>query len=532
MTDLSVLIPSRNEQFLRRTIEDVLANIEGDTEIIAVLDGAWADPPLEQNDRVHVIYNHEPVGQRAATNQAARVSAARYLMKLDAHCALGPGFDSILVEQMDGHEDWTIVPTMYNLHAFDWLCPNGHRRYQGPSGPCAECGEETEMDVLWQAKRSPETTAMRFDRDLRFQYWSGYKQRQIEDEHGVVETMSLLGACWMLTRERYFSLDICDEAHGSWGQQGTEVACKTWLSGGRLVVSRRTWFAHMFRTQGGDFGFPYDIHGSDIQRARDRSKSLWIGGNWPLAKHNLPWLIERFAPVEGWETSSGIVYYTDNRAPVKLAKNVQQRIAAQGLPIVAVSLKPMPQFTANIVLDLDRGPLTMFRQILAGLEASTADHIFFCEHDVLYHPSHFEFVPPRDDRFFYNTNVWKARDDGFCVRTVDCRQTSGLCASRELLLEHYRKRVEIVERDGFTRRMGFEPGTHRRKERVDDYRSETWESEFPNIDIRHGGNLTQTRWSPEEYRDKRHAKGWQEAQIEELPGWSNLRALVQAGTVR
>ena len=145
--------------------------------------------------------------------------------------------------------------------------------------------------------------------------------------------------------------------------------------------------------------------------------------------------------------------------------------------------------------------------------------MFFCEHDVLYHPSHFEFTPTRDDVFFYNTNVWKVREDGFCARTADCRQTSGLCASRELLLAHYRKRVEIVERDGFTRRMGFEPGTHRRKERVDDVRSKTWESEFPNLDIRHGGNLTEARWSPEEYRDKRFAKGWQESQIDALPGW-------------
>ena len=64
VTDLSVILPARNEQFLRRTVEDVLANIEGDTEIIVVLDGAWADPPLEQHERVHVIYNHEPVGQR------------------------------------------------------------------------------------------------------------------------------------------------------------------------------------------------------------------------------------------------------------------------------------------------------------------------------------------------------------------------------------------------------------------------------------------------------------------------------------
>ena len=42
MPDLSVLIPSRKEMFLRQTIENVLANMRGDTEIIAVCDGSWA----------------------------------------------------------------------------------------------------------------------------------------------------------------------------------------------------------------------------------------------------------------------------------------------------------------------------------------------------------------------------------------------------------------------------------------------------------------------------------------------------------
>jgi len=57
----------------------------------------------------------------------------------------------------------------------------------------------------------------------------------------------------MLTREKYWELNICDESLGSWGSQGIEVACKTWLSGGKCLVNHSTWYAHMFRTQGGDF---------------------------------------------------------------------------------------------------------------------------------------------------------------------------------------------------------------------------------------------------------------------------------------
>ena len=37
--DLSILIPARNEEFLNRTVQDILENIEGNTEVIVVLDG-------------------------------------------------------------------------------------------------------------------------------------------------------------------------------------------------------------------------------------------------------------------------------------------------------------------------------------------------------------------------------------------------------------------------------------------------------------------------------------------------------------
>ena len=69
--------------------------------------------------------------------------------------------------------------------------------------------------------------------------------------------------------------------------------------------------------------------------------------------------------------------------------------------------------------------------------------------------------------------------------------------------------------------MGFEPGTHGRDERIDDHESESWESEFPNIDIRHDQNLTPSRWSKDQFRNQRYTKGWQET--EEIPGWGIVK---------
>ena len=84
MRDLSVLIPARNEMFLKNTVEDVLANIRANTEIIVVADGEWPVESLQVNPRVKLLHNPVSRGQRAATNQAAKLSNAQYVMKLDA----------------------------------------------------------------------------------------------------------------------------------------------------------------------------------------------------------------------------------------------------------------------------------------------------------------------------------------------------------------------------------------------------------------------------------------------------------------
>ena len=564
MTELSILIPARNEQFLKRTIEDILAHTKEDTEIIAVLDGVWAEPAIPDHPRVTLIYHPQSIGQRAATNEAARVSTAKYIMKCDAHCSFDDAFDMKLIDAYESGElgsDVTTVPRMFNLHAFDWVCECGERTYQGPHpGVCSKCGgQQSEMDILWRAKPSPTTDAMRFDHELHFQYFGEFKKRP-EGRGDITETMSLLGACWMMRRERFWELGGMDEAHGSWGQMGTEIACKSWLSGGQLVCNKRTWFAHLFRTQPG-FGFPYPNPG--IERARERSRYLWFGNNWSGQVRPLSWLIEKFAPLPGWHDpigaealarvnagsktfnpkhrstnnvvsipsvsrsidkltpTKGFVFYTDNRLDEYIARTVRHQLTAccNGYDLVSVSLKPL-DFGRNITLQAERGPLTMFRQILAGLEASTADVVFLVEHDVLYHPSHFNFIPKHPSIFYYNRNNWKV--DSITGRALFfiCDQTLGLCAYRSLLLEHYRARVERVKREGhFDRSIGFEPGTHHRPRGIDDHHAESWMSEVPNIDIRHGGNLTRSRWRQDQFRNQKYCQGWEES--DSIRGWGH-----------
>lgn len=545
--DLSILIPARNEMFLERTIQDILEHRKASTEVVVVLDGFDFEVTIPVDKDIHFIKHAKSVGQRAATNQAAQVADGKYLMKVDAHCAFDDGFDVKMIEHMQ--PNWTMVPTMRNLHAFDWLCQKcGWRKYQGPTPEkCEQCGEVGSIikDIKWFSKPNPQSNSYRFDFEPHFQYFPEYSKRP-EGRGPLTETMSLQGSCFMISKENYFKWNVCDEDFGSWGSQGIEVACKTWFNGGKVMVNHHTYYAHMFRTQGGDFGFPYPLSGSQVEQAKKCARKLFYS-NWDGRVHSLSWLLDRFWPVPGWteeqrsevrkkesnmglisnayvsdfsvtgEGSKEIVYYTDNKLSKDIFEKCQKQLTKMNLPIVSCSLQPI-DFGDNIVLDLERGYLTMFKQILAALERSTADVIFFCEHDVLYHPSHFRFNPMSNETFYYNQNVWKVDIKTGKAVHYDCSQTSGLVAYRDLLLSHYRKRVELVEKNGFTRAMGFEPGTHRREERVDNFGSEVFKSEYPNVDIRHAGNLTESRWDPGQFRNP--VKNWIED--DNIPGWGHL----------
>ena len=222
--------------------------------------------------------------------------------------------------------------------------------------------------------------------------------------------------------------------------------------------------------------------------------------------------------------TKGIVFYTDHQINLRLSHRVQRILReiskAKNIPITCVSIKKMMFGDRNINFpQLKRGYLSMFKQILAGLEASKEDIIFLCEHDVLYYPSHFDFIPPKKDIYYYNQNWWKLRlSDGFALHW-DANGVSGLCAYREHLLKFYRKRVTEVEKTGYMRSMGFEP------EGRSTTLTKNWKSEYPNVDIRHGNNLSKDKWGLNDFFDKSTAINM--IATTEIPGWGNAKDLVK-----
>jgi hypothetical protein len=211
--------------------------------------------------------------------------------------------------------------------------------------------------------------------------------------------------------------------------------------------------------------------------------------------------------------TTGVIYYTDSRLEDNIAPKVREQLR-KAFPgqIVACSLEPLDFGDVRLVLPLERSYLTMFKQILAALEVSTADFVFHAEHDVLYDASHFDFTPPEKDKFYYDLNWWKVRADGLAVHW-EAAQVSGLVAYRELLIDYYEERVRAFNPDNFDRK--FEPASG------SEGLLETWRAPVPHIDIRHDTNLTFNKWRLEHFRKKDTAVNFQSKTIDDIEGWDS-----------
>lgn len=283
MSRISVILPSRNERFLPETVNDVLAKAKGDIEIIPVLDGYTLDVPLSDDPRVKPV--HIPVGEgmRPAICHGAAAATGDYIMKLDAHCMVDEGFDMKLLTHMQ--DDWLVIPRRYSLDPINWSIKN-----TGKSPVDAHfLSYPFELDrpghglhgTVWNERARNRKTIL------------------IDDE------MSSQGSCWF-TKHTYFDriLNPMDVAnYGSFINEFQEVGCKIWLSGGRVVINKHTWYAHLHK--GKEFGRGYFIDKREFGRGSRYCIWFWMTNQqFPGQIRDFKWLIEKFWPVPTWPTTS------------------------------------------------------------------------------------------------------------------------------------------------------------------------------------------------------------------------------------
>jgi glycosyltransferase involved in cell wall biosynthesis len=277
---VSIIIPSRNEIFLQKTILDILSKAKGEIEVIAVLDGYWPTPKktefwltpaIVEDPRISYVHLPTATGMRNAINTGVAVAKGKFLLKCDAHCMFDEGFDEVL--KADCEDDWIIIPRRFALEPQAWRL---------------EENSKYPVDYMY------------LSRDLHGEIWNEKNKNPELKNKLLDETMSAQGSCWFMPRNYFAQLELEDEEnYGTFANEFQEVGLKCWLSGGHVMVNKKTWYAHFHKNKETG-GRGYHLPGQELEKGTAYTNKWLTNSAW--AKQTLPfeWIIEKFWPVPTW----------------------------------------------------------------------------------------------------------------------------------------------------------------------------------------------------------------------------------------
>uniref|UniRef100_A0A6M3J1E7 Putative glycosyltransferase n=1 Tax=viral metagenome TaxID=1070528 RepID=A0A6M3J1E7_9ZZZZ len=271
---VSILIPSRNEEFLKETVDDIFNKARGEFEVIVILDEK--DQPLKPRPNLHIHKKVGKPGLRSAINQGVDIAKGPYIMKTDGHCMFSEGFDVILSKDVEDNE--VIIPRRYSLIPETWEINYSRPTvdYEYVVFPYSHILFSVRTGGKWH-ERSEERKELLLDDEMAFQ-----------------------GSCWLTTKKHIESIggySVETSTGDEFVLESEELANKTWLSGGRCMVNKRAWYAHLHK---GKRGRGYFINKWPMRRQRIFHIDYWMNDRWPQAIHKFEWLVERFWPIPGW----------------------------------------------------------------------------------------------------------------------------------------------------------------------------------------------------------------------------------------
>ena len=197
------------------------------------------------------------------------------------------GFDKALKDYCK--PDWLCIPSRFRLDAEKWEC--------GKSGP---------IDYLYLTY--PYEKDDLYGTGLHGKKWIGkdlgkkeFYRKEVENKDKLIDDiMTIQGSCWFMPRQLFFDIGKMDtKNYYMLGQEAQELGFKVWLSGGRVVRNKRTWYAHMHKSKKtGGRGF--SLSKRKKMKAQDFSTDFWMNNKWDKRTRDIEWLINKFWPIPGW----------------------------------------------------------------------------------------------------------------------------------------------------------------------------------------------------------------------------------------
>jgi len=224
---LSVVIPSYKDPYLIKTINSLLENSQlGDQlEIIVCLDGYWPSFELPDDPRVNFVHLGKNRGMRGAINAGMSVATGEFMMRLDEHCSFGKGYDKILTDACKPNE--VMTARRFFLDPVKWeVMDIPHIDY-----------EKLIIQKVGDGVRK-----------FSGQRWKN--RDKLRKNILVDETTAMQGSMWIIPHKWWDDVigELQTEGYGPTYQDSVEVTMKTWQAGGKLMVNKKTWFAHKHRS--------------------------------------------------------------------------------------------------------------------------------------------------------------------------------------------------------------------------------------------------------------------------------------------
>jgi glycosyltransferase involved in cell wall biosynthesis len=282
MDKVSIIIPTRSNRFIRQTVDDILKNAKGDIEVIVMLDGYWPDPPLCQNKNLTIVHKGQVQGMRKNVNAAVRIANGKYIMKSDDHCKFDEGFDEKL--KLDCEENWLSVPSRYKLRARNWereeSRPINYMTLSFPYNTDTKKGNGLH-DVKWKGKNGNEG--------------SDYYMERARKDILIDDILAFQGSCWFMHKKKFIEIDGLMET--TLRQEAEELGLKVWLSGGRVVRNKKTWYAHLHK--GKKYHESFRLSKRHLIETEMFYNDFWMNNKWEKQTKTIEWLINKFWPM-GW----------------------------------------------------------------------------------------------------------------------------------------------------------------------------------------------------------------------------------------
>jgi len=299
MAQVAIIIPSRTEKFLNRTIQDILEKATGEIEVFPVLDGYGNNPAdlrgfegvpyepiLDPRVKYIVLPNTGVLTKRQGINTAVSLAQSKFVMSLDAHCVIEKGFDEVLAA--DCEDNWVVVPRRRRIDLEKW--------------EIADFGKQP-IDYeyfMWQ-KLVPGFHD--HSKHLEKGRFSGYKWDQKSRDRldiPIDDIFTCQGSCWFMTKSWFNKMGFMKvDGYTGWGQEGEELCMTTILNGGRAVVNKKTSYGHLHK--GKTHGRMYEWRVGDIKQSYDYAYKYWVDDNREFFEK----LIDRFGPIpnfpENWK---------------------------------------------------------------------------------------------------------------------------------------------------------------------------------------------------------------------------------------